>query len=225
MQTAASVPRCGGRDLLPPADGSAARVEYFGNPQASAEKNSGRLNRSGDMGHMDEAGWLFFDYRAGGGIRHNGDFINPSYVEKALAEQDQIDDVFAYGVPAASGAPGEKDLVCAIVATDRASLIPLPYFAPVVTNSSRILCPATCNWWMKFRKPHPKSHWSVFCDSFTPDGGHIHRTGAGEPTRADLINLSPVPASGGVPGAFQADRKHRDAYLGEQETLGMLVAP
>ena len=34
-------------------------------------------NRSGDMGHRDEDGWLYFDYRIGGGIRHNGDFVNP----------------------------------------------------------------------------------------------------------------------------------------------------
>jgi crotonobetaine/carnitine-CoA ligase len=101
-----------------PDDGAEARVEYFGNPEASARKIRSGWNRSGDMGHMDADGWLFFDYRAGGGIRHNGDFINPGYVEKALAEQDQINDVFAYGIPAASGAPGEQDLVCAIVVND-----------------------------------------------------------------------------------------------------------
>jgi crotonobetaine/carnitine-CoA ligase len=96
-------------------------VDYFGNPEASQQKIRAGWNRSGDMGHSDAEGWLYFDYRKGGGIRHNGDFINPSFVEKVVAEDPQVDDVFVYGVPAASGAPGEKDLVAAIVPIDRAS--------------------------------------------------------------------------------------------------------
>ncbi len=100
-----------------PEQGDAA-VEYFGNLEASARKIKSGWNRSGDMGHMDEEGWLFFDYRAGGGIRHNGDFINSGYVEKAMAESAQVDDVFVYGIEAASGAPGEKDVVAAVVAKD-----------------------------------------------------------------------------------------------------------
>jgi len=101
-----------------PADGSEATVEYHGNPNASKKKIVAGWNRSGDMGHRDEEGWLFFDYRIGGGIRRNGDFINSSFVEKVIAEDPQVTDVFVYGVPAASGAPGEKDIVAAIVPTD-----------------------------------------------------------------------------------------------------------
>jgi len=96
-------------------DGSAAEIEYFADPEASARKIQRGWNRSGDMGHADAEGWLFFDYRAGGGIRHNGDFVNPGFVEKAIAEHPAVADVFVYGVPAASGAPGEKDVVAAIV--------------------------------------------------------------------------------------------------------------
>ncbi len=97
------------------AGGGEASVEYFGNPEASARKIRGGWNRSGDMGHRDADGWLFFDYRAGGGIRHNGDFIAPGFVEKAIAEHPAVADVHVYGVPAASGAPGEKDVVAVIV--------------------------------------------------------------------------------------------------------------
>ncbi|MCZ7527180.1 MAG: AMP-binding protein [Acidimicrobiia bacterium] len=109
-----------------PAGGSAA-VEYFGDPEASAAKCHDGWNHSGDMGHTDEDGWLFFDHRRGGGIRHNGDFVEPGYVEKVLAEHPDVVDVFVYGIPAASGAPGEKDVVAAVVLregveTDAASL-------------------------------------------------------------------------------------------------------
>ena len=93
----------------------APRVDYHGNPEAGRTKVQGGWNRSGDMGHADSDGWLYFDYRTGGGIRHNGDFVDPSFVEKAVAEHPAVCDVFVYGVPAASGAPGEKDVVAAVV--------------------------------------------------------------------------------------------------------------
>jgi crotonobetaine/carnitine-CoA ligase len=104
-----------GEICVRPGGGGDAEVEYFGNPEASRKKIRRGWNRSGDMGHRDAEGWLFFDYRAGGGIRHNGDVINASYVEKTIAEHPAVSDVFVYGVPAASGAPGEKDVVAAVV--------------------------------------------------------------------------------------------------------------
>ena len=112
-----------------PADLSEATVEYHGDPEASKKKIEQGWNRSGDMGHRDEEGWLYFDYRVGGGIRHNGDFVNPSFVEKLIAEDDQISDVFVYGVTAASGAPGEKDVVAAIVPHDPRSFDAAALFA------------------------------------------------------------------------------------------------
>ncbi len=100
------------------ADGSALEVEYFKNPQASVQKTAGGWLRMGDIGHVDENGWLFFHYRKGGGIRRNGDFINPAFIEKVLSQIDGVDDVFVYGVAAANGAPGEKDVVAAMVTTE-----------------------------------------------------------------------------------------------------------
>jgi crotonobetaine/carnitine-CoA ligase len=98
-----------------PATGEPAQVEYFHDPTASRAKTARGWLRSGDMGHRDEEGWFYFDYRKGGSVRHNGDFINTGFIEKLIAEQPAVSDVFVYGVPAASGAPGEKDVVAAIV--------------------------------------------------------------------------------------------------------------
>jgi crotonobetaine/carnitine-CoA ligase len=98
------------------ADHSCQPVEYFKNPGASAQKTRGGWLRMGDIGHTDESGWLYFDYRIGGGLRRNGDFVNAGFVEKVVAEHPQVDDVFVYGVDAASGVPGEKDVVVAVVA-------------------------------------------------------------------------------------------------------------
>lgn len=107
--------RTPGEIIFRNADGSSPQVAYFKNPGASAEKTAGGWLRMGDIGYQDEAGWYYFLYRKGGGIRHNGDFVNPGFVEKELAEHPLIDDVFVYGVTASNGVAGEKDVVAAVV--------------------------------------------------------------------------------------------------------------
>jgi len=102
------------------ADGSAPVVRYLKNPEASALKTAGGWLHMGDIGHLDANGWLYFDYRMGGGIRRNGDFINTAFIEKAIAELDTVADVYVYGVPMAGMAPGEKEVVAAVVAADPA---------------------------------------------------------------------------------------------------------
>ena len=108
--------------------GQKTEVEYLGKKQASEEKTRGGWLRTGDMGHTDEAGWFFFDYRAGGGLRRSGDFIQPQYVEAAIAIHPDVSDVCVYGIPAASGAPGESDLVAAVVPREGVVIDPASLF-------------------------------------------------------------------------------------------------
>jgi crotonobetaine/carnitine-CoA ligase len=96
-------------------NGPFPQVTYLNNPEASAKKVVDGWLRSGDIVHRDADGWIFYDYRKGGGIRRNGEFVNPSLVEKVLGEHPAVDDVFVYGVPARNGAPGERDIVAAVV--------------------------------------------------------------------------------------------------------------
>lgn len=98
------------------ADNSLVEVEYYKNEKASADKGRGGWFRSGDVGHTDAEGWIYFDYRAGGGIRRNGDFVNSAFVEKAIAEVPGVADVFVYGVHMGHNTPGEKEVVAAVVA-------------------------------------------------------------------------------------------------------------
>ena len=101
------------------ADGSCPELCYFKNPEATAMKIEGGWLHMGDTGYVDENGWLFFQYRMGGGIRKNGDFINTAFVEKAVSENASVSDVFVYGAAVAPGlAPGEKQVVAAVVPTD-----------------------------------------------------------------------------------------------------------
>lgn len=102
-------------ELISRAPGTPPKVEYHGNKEASDAKTRGGWLRSGDMVHRDEEGWLFFDFRKGGGLRRQGDFIMPEYVEAAIAEHPDVTDICVFGIPAATGAPGESDLVAAFV--------------------------------------------------------------------------------------------------------------
>ena len=102
-------------ELICRAAGQKAEVEYLGKKEASVKKTKGGWLRSGDMCHKDEAGWLFFDYRKGGGLRRAGDFIMPEHVEAVIAKHPDVTDICVYGIPAASSAPGESDIVAAMV--------------------------------------------------------------------------------------------------------------
>ncbi|CAE6920525.1 Putative fatty-acid--CoA ligase [Pseudomonas marincola] len=110
-----------GELLFQPVDGSPYKVEYFANPEASAKKCANGWLHMGDVVLADADGWLFFQYRKGSGIRRNGDFINSTFIEKAIAECPQVDDVYVYGIPASNGVPGEKDVVAAVVPKDAAN--------------------------------------------------------------------------------------------------------
>ncbi len=110
-------------------DGKPVSVQYLNKPEASAKKVRDGWFRTGDVLHRDADGWMFFDYRKGGGIRRNGDFINTGFVEKVVAENPQVTDVFVYGIPIANGTPGEKDVVAAIVVKNPDGFDPASVFA------------------------------------------------------------------------------------------------
>lgn len=107
-------------------------VDYVGDKEASEEKTRGGWLRTGDMVHKDAAGWFFFDYRKGAALRRQGEFVKPDLVEKVVGEHPDVSEVCVYGIPAASGAPGESDLVAAVVAFPGRAVDPASVFAACV---------------------------------------------------------------------------------------------
>jgi acyl-CoA synthetase (AMP-forming)/AMP-acid ligase II len=97
-----------------------AALEYYKNPEASAGKTRGGWLHTGDVCWKDEQGWLFFGHRKEeGGLRKAGEFISEGFIRRVLAEASEVLDVHIYGVRARSGAPGETDIVAAVVVRDK----------------------------------------------------------------------------------------------------------
>jgi crotonobetaine/carnitine-CoA ligase len=107
-----------GELLLRPAGGEAA-MEYYKNPEASARKIRGGWLHTGDIVRRDEDGWFFFLHRKEeGGLRKLGEFIAEGFIRRVIAEYPGVADVHIYGIPSRAGAPGETDIVAAVVLTD-----------------------------------------------------------------------------------------------------------
>lgn len=98
-----------------PASGAPFDIAYFEDPQASQSKGKDGWLWTGDIVRADAHGWLYFEHRRGHGIRRNGEFIDPAQIEKAIADTGLVRDAFVFGTAAASGAPGERDVVAAVV--------------------------------------------------------------------------------------------------------------
>ena len=98
----------------------AAAVAYHRNPDASAQKTRGGWLRTGDMCWRDRDGWFYFAHRREeGGLRKMGEFISTGFIGRVLAESPDVLDVHVYGVPSRGGAPGEADVVAALVVRDK----------------------------------------------------------------------------------------------------------
>jgi len=104
------------------------KVDYLGKPEESKEKTRGGWLRTGDMVHKDKEGWYFFDYRKGTELRRAGDFIQPDYIETVIGKHEDVSEVSVYGIPAASGAPGESDLVAAVSPLEGHTIDPVSIF-------------------------------------------------------------------------------------------------
>jgi acyl-CoA synthetase (AMP-forming)/AMP-acid ligase II len=142
-----------------------AEVEYVGKKDASEAKTRGGILRSGDMCHRDESGWHYFDFRKGGGLRRHGDFIQPEYVEKVLADLEEVTDVCVYGIPSEAGAPGESDIVAAIVPSDSKAIDAKAIFRKLAAGLDNNSIPS----YLQVVKEIPKSASEKNLDRFLRD--------------------------------------------------------
>ncbi len=72
---------------------------YWNNPRATAETLRGGWLHTGDIGYLDERGYLFLVDRKNDMILSGGSNIYPREVEEALMEHPQVAEVAVFGVP------------------------------------------------------------------------------------------------------------------------------
>jgi fatty-acyl-CoA synthase len=80
-------------------DGAARFEGYYKNPQADAERVRHGWYWTGDLGYVDEAGYLYFAGRSGDWIRVDGENISALPTQIALRRHPKIIDAVAFGVP------------------------------------------------------------------------------------------------------------------------------
>jgi crotonobetaine/carnitine-CoA ligase len=73
--------------------------EYVGRPDATLEAWRGLWHHTGDLGRMDEQGYLYFEGRATDTIRRRGENISAQELEAIVLTHDAVLDVAAIGVP------------------------------------------------------------------------------------------------------------------------------
>jgi crotonobetaine/carnitine-CoA ligase len=157
-------------------------VEYLDDAEASRAKTRGGWIRTGDMCHRDADGWLFFDWRKGGGLRHNGDFVLPDYVARAAIECAGVADVACYGVPARSGAPGEVDVVLALVPAPGTTLDPAAIFRHLATRLEPNFVPSYLQLVPEIPKTiSEKPQTRLLAEAFAPTAPNVHTRDAALP--------------------------------------------
>jgi crotonobetaine/carnitine-CoA ligase len=151
-----------------------AQIVYWHDAAATQQKVQAGWLRSGDMVHRDAEGYFFFHYRQGDAIRRNGEFINPDEVARVLAEHPEVTDVFVYGVPASSGAPGEQDIVAAVVPVDQQRLDTTSIFATCCRGLPPNAVPSYLHVVSEIPKTlseKPQKRWLL--ESFDPYGPNV----------------------------------------------------
>ena len=76
-----------------------ATFPYKGDPELTASVSRGKAFTLGDVGYMDEDGYLFINHRAKDMIISGGVNIYPAEVEGVLSEHPAVGDAAVIGVP------------------------------------------------------------------------------------------------------------------------------
>lgn len=74
-------------------------AEYFRDPEQTRAAIKEGWFFTGDLGYLDEDGWLYFVDRKRDVIRRGGENVSSVYVEKVLREHPQVAEVAVIGVP------------------------------------------------------------------------------------------------------------------------------
>ena len=91
------VPRGGAGEVY--IGGDLLMKEYYKNPEANQKSFRGKFFTLGDIGRMDEDGFLYLIDRKKDMIISGGENVFPVDIEKALSEHKKVKDVAVIGIP------------------------------------------------------------------------------------------------------------------------------
>ena len=111
-------PGVGGEIVVRPREPHIFFSGYDRMPAATLESWRGLWFRTGDLGRLDEDGYLIFGGRLKEAIRRRGENISAWEVERAIAGFAGVDDVAAVGVPSDLG---DEEVLAVVVAPDEIS--------------------------------------------------------------------------------------------------------
>jgi crotonobetaine/carnitine-CoA ligase len=111
-----------GEILLRPTHPHTFMLGYHGQPEKYAEACRNLWFHTGDLGHLDEQGYLHFDGRQAHTIRRRGENIAAVEVEQALLAHPAIADCAVVGVRSEHG---EEDIKAYVVAREGEALDPV----------------------------------------------------------------------------------------------------
>ena len=98
-------------------------VKFYEDDEAAfAEVTRGGWFHTGDLGLLDESGFLYFVERCGDVIRRRGENISPSEVESTLLRHPAVQECVAVGVPLSFG---EEDVKIIVVSVEGVTLEPV----------------------------------------------------------------------------------------------------
>ncbi|MEW2352214.1 AMP-binding protein [Spirillospora sp. NPDC029432] len=80
-------------------NGAAKFEGYYKNPEANAERVRHGWYWTGDLGYLDEAGFLYFAGRSGDWIRVDSENISALLTQEVLRRHGKVLDAVAFGVP------------------------------------------------------------------------------------------------------------------------------
>ncbi len=92
-------------------DSPVVMKEYWKNPAAMAEKFAGEWCLTGDMGHMDEEGYIYFQGRNDDVIKTSGYRVGPAEVEAKIIEHRAVASCAVVGIPDAKRGQAIKAFV------------------------------------------------------------------------------------------------------------------
>jgi carnitine-CoA ligase len=112
---------------------------YAGMPEKTAEDFRNLKLHTGDLGRLDEQGYLYFLDRVKDYIRRRGENVSSMEVEQSITKHPDVLEAAAFAVPADEGASSEDEIMVCLVAReartiDCAALLEwctdrMPYFA------------------------------------------------------------------------------------------------